>query len=347
MSTIQGALSTENMRNLLTVVASLASWRTFALLLALLNMKNLPFFWHFRLLYHFVGNLRLKPNAPFFPKGKAMVDAQGKPTHPVFVSCGITSRTPLLETDYNLHKSNSTYFTDLDVSRTALVTRIYSPGVGIVSKELDQEFLEASKKEGKRAPKRKPIIIVLGSVYCSFKREIKPFELYEMHSKVISWDKKWMYILTCFMRPASKAGGEKTLLATALSKYVVKKGRLTVAPERLLRASGFIPAPPVESQDQTALDSSAEASVIGTPASGDEGIMATGVDGSMVQEVLKMGDDQIPGREVLEEQKKSNSDSWSSEEWSWARIEKERLRGLAVVEGYIDLDDKLHQEWAQ
>jgi len=301
----------------------------------------------FRVLYYFLGNLRLKPNAPFFPKGKAVVDAQGKPTHPVFVPYGITSRTPLLETDYNLHKSNSTYFTDLDVSRTALVTRLYSPGVGIVSRELDQEFLDASKKEGKSAPKRKSIIIVLGSVYCSFKREIKPFELYEMHSKVISWDKKWMYILTCFMRPADKASGEKTLLATALSKYVVKKGRLTVSPERLLRASGFIPAPPAESQDKNVPDSSAEASAIGTPASGDEGITATGVDGSLVREVLKMGDDQIPGRGALEEHKKSNSKLWSSEEWSWERIEQERLRGLAVVEGYINLDEKLHQEWAQ
>lgn len=302
----------------------------------------------FRIFYHCVSNLRLKPNAPFFPKGKAIVDAQGKPTHPVFVPCGITSRTPLLEIDYNLHKSNSTYFTDLDVSRAALVSRIYSPGVGIVSKELDEEFLAASKKAGKRAPKRKPIIIVLGSVYCSFKREIKPFELYEMHSKVISWDKKWMYILTCFMRPASKAGGEKTLLATALSKYVVKKGRLTIAPERILRASAFISSPPVESQVKSApTDSSNEASEIGSPASGAEGITATsGVDGSLVREVLKMDGDQIPRREVLEEQKKANLDTWSTEEWTWERIEQERLRGLAVVDGYLNLDDKLHQEWA-
>lgn len=302
----------------------------------------------FRLLYYCLVNLRLKPNARFLPTGTAAVDSQGKPTHPVFVPCGMTSRTPLLETDYNMHKSNSTYFTDLDVSRTALVSRLYSPGVGIVSKELDQEFLAASKKEGKRTPKRKPIIIVLGSVYCSFKREIKPFELYEMHSKVISWDKKWMYILTCFMRPAKKTGGEKTLLATALSKYVVKKGRLTVPPERILRAGGYLPTPPAGIQNKTGpVDSSTEASAIGTPASGDEGITATGgVDGSLVREVLKIENDQLPRREVLEEQQKANADSWSSGEWPWERIEQERLRGLAVVDGYINLDDKLHREWA-
>ncbi|KAJ5574938.1 hypothetical protein N7450_008837 [Penicillium hetheringtonii] len=346
MSAVPPALRIESMRDLLSLAASLASWRTLALILAFINLKNLPFVWHFRLLYHFATNLRLKPSAPFFPKGKAIVDAQGKPTHPVFVPVRVTSRTPLLETDYNMHKSNSTYFTDLDVSRTALVSRLYSPGVGLVSKELDKEFLATAQKEGKRAPKKKPVIIVLGSVYCSFKREIKPFELYEMHSKVISWDKKWMYILTCFMRPARGANGEKELLATALSKYVVKKGRLTVAPERILRLGGFLPTPPEGSQAKDApVDSSAEASAIATPASG-EGITATGgVDGSLVREVLKLNDDQIPEKETLDEQKNTNSDSWSPEEWTWERIEQERLRGLGVVEGYINLDDRLHQEW--
>ncbi|KAJ6181047.1 hypothetical protein N7519_011508 [Penicillium mononematosum] len=241
----------------------------------------------------------------------------------------VTSRTPLLETDYNLHKSNSTYFTDLDVSRTALVSRIYSPGVGNVSKELDQEFLAASKKEGKPAPRRKPVLIVLGSVYCTFKREIKPFELYEMHSKVISWDAKWMYILTCFMRPARRSGGEK---------------------ERLLRASGFLPTPPPESEAKTALadaEFSAETSDVGTPGNG-EGITAMGgVDETLVREVLKINDDQIPSQETLDKQQKENTDSWDVEEWTWERIEQERLRGLEVVDGYTNLDTKLFDEWVQ
>ncbi|KAJ5180709.1 hypothetical protein N7492_003919 [Penicillium capsulatum] len=338
------------MRDLLSILTSLASWRTLALVLAFINLKNLPFVWHFRLLYHFAGNLRLKPNAPFFPKEKAIVDPQGKPTHPVFVPYGITSRTPLLETDYNLHKSNSTYFTDLDVSRTALVTRLYSPGVGIVSKELDLEFADKAQKEGKAPPKRRlPIMIVLGSVYCSFKREIKPFKLYEMHSKVISWDQKWMYILTVFLRPAKRAGEEKTLLATALSKYVVKKGRLTVSPERLLRASGFLPASDENSTQSAPVDSSTDASGVGTPASG-EGITAGEVDGSLVREVLKISDGQIPRSDALEDEKRINAASWNTEEWSWERIEQERLRGLQVVKPYIDVDQEVGKEcekWTQ
>jgi hypothetical protein len=217
----------------------------------------------------------------------------------------------------------------------------------MVSKELDQEFLAASKKAGKPAPRRKPVLIVLGSVYCTFKREIKPFELYEMHSKVISWDKKWMYILTCFMRPARRSGGKKEVLAVAVSKYVVKKGRLTVPPERILRTGGFLPAPPPDAEAKTALaDSSAEVSGDETPGNG-EGITATGgVDGPLVQEVLKLNDDQIPGQEALEKQQKENTDSWSAEEWTWERIEQERVRGLKVVDGYTNLDNKLIDEWA-
>ncbi|KAJ5717116.1 hypothetical protein N7488_002762 [Penicillium malachiteum] len=343
MSAVSQVLNIETMRSIASTAVSLVSWRTLALILALLNLKNLPLAWHFRLLYHFLGNVRLKPTAPFFPKGRAILDARGNPTHPVFVPCTVKSRTPLLETDYNLHKSNSTYFTDLDVSRTALVTRLYSPGVGLVSKELDQEFLLANQKEGKKPPRKLPVMVVLGSVYCSFKREIKPYELYEMQSRVISWDKKWMYILTTFLRPAKRAGGEKTLLATAISKYVVKKGRLTVAPERLLRTGGFLPARPVEIQVPSALDSSVENSAIGTPASG-EGITATGVDGSLVRQALKISEDQMPDQDTLEREKKVNSDSWSPEEWPWERIEEERLRGLAVVEPYINLDAKLEHE---
>ncbi|KAJ5097319.1 hypothetical protein N7456_008040 [Penicillium angulare] len=339
MSSLFSALDIHNMRDLTAAATALVTWRNFALLLALINLKALPLGWHFRVLYHFIANVRLKPTARFFPKGRAIVDAHGNPTHPVFVPCSVYSRTPLLETDYNLHKSNSTYFSDLDISRAALVTRLFSPGIGLISKELDQEFLEASVKEGKKAPRRLPVMVVLGSVYCTFKREIKPYEKYEMQSRIISWDKKWTYILTAFLRPAKKAGGEKTLLATALSKYVVKKGRLTVSPERILRTGGFLPERPEESQ----LESSVETSAIGTPASG-EGITATGVDGSLVREVLKISEDQIPDRETLEEKKKVNSDSWNPEEWPWERIEQERLRGIDVVLPFINMDGRLEHE---
>jgi hypothetical protein len=138
------------------------------------------------------------------------------------------------------------------------------------------------------------------------------------------------------------------ILAVAVSKYVVKKGRLTVPPERILRASGFLPTPPPEREAKTALadaEFSAETSDVGTPGNG-EGITGMGgVDETLVREVLRINDDQIPSQETLDKQQKENTDSWDVEEWTWERIEQERLRGLEVVDGYTNLDIKLFDEW--
>ncbi|KAK6816040.1 hypothetical protein RU639_009070 [Aspergillus parasiticus] len=335
------SLRVDTIRDLLLGVSSIMTWKTLALVLAVINLKNLPLVWHLRILHHLWWNIRRKPGDPHFPRGKALVTHTGKPTHPVFVPYAITSRTPILETDYNFHKSNSTYFSDLDISRTALVTRLYTPGLRVVSKELDVELGEAARREGKKPPAHKNMYVALGSVFCSFKREIKPFELYEIETKVIAWDQKWMYVLSFFLRPA-KAGGKRTLFATAVSKYVVKKGRLTVPPERVLRASGFLPERP-EGDVLVVPDSSVEGSGVGTPAG--EGITATaGVDGALVREVLKVAESDIPETK-LEEEKKANAESWSTGEWTWEMIEEERRRGLEVVEGYINMDVKLHDEW--
>ncbi|KAL2221037.1 hypothetical protein M432DRAFT_604886 [Thermoascus aurantiacus ATCC 26904] len=326
----------ESIRDLVQWMPPLASWKTLALVLALLNIKSLPFSWHIRLIYHLIRNMRLRPGAPLAPKVKAAQDSKGGQPHPLFVPSSITSRTPLMETDYNIHKSNSTYFSDLDISRTALVSRLYYPGMSIVSKELDKEL---------NLKKRAPIYVALGSVYCSFKREIKPYELFEIQSKVAGWDQKWLYILSFFLRPERRKGEGKTLLATAISKYVVKKGRLTVPPERVLRASGFLPPRPEGAPEQS-VSGSNDTSAIGTPAAGEETAVGEGVDGSAVREDLTLTEDKIPEPAVLRDQKRKNTDSWDPQEWSWERIDEERKRGLEIIEGYINLDAKLHEQWS-
>ncbi|OBT54284.1 hypothetical protein VE04_05725 [Pseudogymnoascus sp. 24MN13] len=42
--------------------------------------------------------------------------------------------------------------------------------------------------------------IMLGGVHCSFKREIKPYEKYEMWSRMLAWDRKWLYVVTHFVK---------------------------------------------------------------------------------------------------------------------------------------------------
>lgn len=163
---------------------------------------------------------------------------------------------------------------------------------------------------------------------------------------MLGWDQKWMYVLSFFLKPAGKKGGKRTLYATAVSKYVVKKGRLTIAPERVLQKSGFLPERPEGAAAAiTSSSQSADVSGSGTPS----GITATasGVDGSLVREVLKLQDNQIPETGKLEAEKRANASSWDGDEWTWERIEEERARGMAVLDGFCDLDAKLFGEWEE
>ncbi|PYH46336.1 acyl-CoA thioesterase [Aspergillus saccharolyticus JOP 1030-1] len=336
-------------------ISSLLTWKALALLLALINLKNLPLVWHARLLHHLYRNLRRSPRDPHHPPSTHPLP---HPTHPIFLPLTITSRTPILETDYNFHKSNSTYFSDLDIARTALATRIFTPGSRIVNRDLDAELASSVTSPSTSGAKDSPqngsklrLYIAVGSVFCSFKREIKPFERYEITSRLIAWDEKWVYIVSYFVRPGKGGNGKKAkgkMLASALGKYVVKKGRVTVPPERVLRASGFLPERP----DGAEFELVGESVTPGESGS-EEGITATatatasGVDTEVVKEViLNGGDGDGDGDAEKEEQRRRNVRlSWNEEDWPWERIEEERLRGLRVVEGYAGLDAKLFEEW--
>ncbi|EEP78535.1 conserved hypothetical protein [Uncinocarpus reesii 1704] len=275
------------------------------------------------------GKRHVYPNPKLLANNQACVEPH---LHPIFIPASVTSRAPLWETDYNCHKSNSTYFSDLDVARTVLVTNLYTPGFSILQKEMDGEIDE----HGKRKYPRGRLAVMLGSVYCTFKKEIKPYELYEMQSKIAGWDEKWLYVLTFFLRPEKRKGEGKTLLAVGLGKYVTKKGRLTVRPEKVLRASGLLP-------DRPDGEVSVTASSLETPASGEAINAEDGLEESGIREVLTLGESTNLDQAVLENDKKTRSVSNGSL-WTWERIEQERLRGLETVRGFINMDAKLYEE---
>ena len=129
---------------------------------------------------------------------------------------------------------------------------------------------------------------MLGAVQCSFKKEIAPYEPYEMWSRILCWDRKWIYVVSHFVKkgavkpteysispPSSLLGSifgrkakkpakndlvtehmdgnghalepkipNKAIFASAISKYVMKLGRLTVHPEVVIEASGLLPPRP-------------------------------------------------------------------------------------------------------
>lgn len=141
--------------------------------------------------------------------------------------------------DYNLHKSNSTYFSDMDVSRLQLATCLFKRGLHKLQFN-PQEPLLKNQKPGRFG-------IYFGGVQCSFRREIKPGQSAEIWSRVLAWDGKWLYLVTHFVEAGAekpkgywlqpwKKGGKakaaeanghiegrrtpsKAILATAISKY--------------------------------------------------------------------------------------------------------------------------------
>ncbi|KAK2134098.1 ClpP/crotonase-like domain-containing protein [Fusarium oxysporum II5] len=216
----------------LSPMASLFSWRTLAFLFMLTNLKALHFMWFARFLRAFVR--RLTDSAP------------EKHLSPrcIFLPAISATRSPALECDYNLHKSNSTYFTDMDMSRgnfsLVLFGKAFNP-----------------------LPGPTHFTMILGGTTCTWRKEIKPYARYELWTRVLSWDEKWLYVVTHFVKPGvfqptefvlqpykkpKAAKGQekdvdtlKSVYASSVARYVFKNNRRTIPPEEALQKSNLLP----------------------------------------------------------------------------------------------------------
>jgi hypothetical protein len=216
------------------------------------------------------------------PATAGLLDANHLPT--VFLPTIQPSRAPLMECDYNMHKSNSTYFSDLDTTRSYLVCCLVHTGIQKLQKNPGLVILPDG------TPAKGRWLIMLGGVACSFKREIGIYEGYEMWSRLLCWDRKWFYVVTHFVKKGTvKPDGwivddpnessflpkflqkskevpkcakiaevldengniplmpkvpSSAIFASAISKYVMKLGRFTIHPEVALDLSGLLPPKP-------------------------------------------------------------------------------------------------------
>ena len=251
------------------------------------------------------------------------------------------SYVPCLESDYNLHKSNSTYFSDLDVTRLHIVCTLLEPGIAALRNNSRNKIV--FDRAG--TPVKGAWSIVLGGVMCTFKREIGMYRGYEMWSRVLCWDKKWIYIVTHFVKKGAvkpkayvltdgswfrkrgyrsvkrsqgerevKEVDEKAILASAISKYVVKLGRLTIHPEVSLNASGLLPPKP-----------GGWATMMGDS---KEPIAET-IGGQSMPETLEVENENLEVK---------------GDGWDWRRIEAENKKGLKYAEHFAALDG-LHGEF--
>ncbi|KAI1172755.1 capsule polysaccharide biosynthesis protein [Nemania sp. FL0916] len=283
--------------------------RIIALVVVLVNWKSLPLVWTFRIYNAMIKHFLMRPDHAYPPS---------KLFHPVRTSTHVS----LLEVDYNVHKSNSTYFADLDVSRTHLVGHLLSRGCRLLSQNASTRIVvDPSDPTGQR-PAPGKFGVVLGAVQCSFRRELAPYQRYEMWSRILAWDRKWLYVVTHFVEKGAvpEAGGqtwdEKTLAgkvyASAVSKYVFKLGRLTVHPAVIIDASGLLPERP------------------GGWVRDDGGAAREEMNGhAVVSDANGHGNGHVNGN--------------METPWDWKRTEDERKKGLEYANHFAALDGLLGQ----
>ncbi|RFU28641.1 hypothetical protein B7463_g7702, partial [Scytalidium lignicola] len=103
--------------------------------------------------------------------------------------------------------------------------------------------------------------MALGGTACTFNKEIKPYEKYEVWTRVLCWDQKWLYLISHFVKPGvvrsqpSSGSGKlenelnsldnnprNIIFASSIAKYVFKRGRMTVAPRNAFELSGLLPS---------------------------------------------------------------------------------------------------------
>lgn len=192
---------------------------------------------------------------------------------------------------------------------------------------------------------------MLGGVTCHFKREIKPHQAFEIWTRVLCWDRKWLYLVSHFVEerkvkpkgytlqpwkkgnPRSDDGKRKgdvektphpAIFASSIAKYVFKEGRLTVPPETVLEHSNLLPPKPAGHEPPAAtLSSSAESSSIELTA-------------AMAAREIRPSTEQIIDGTV-----KPSSDV---DIWTWEKVEDERLRGMRLARLFAGLDE-LHNEF--
>ncbi|KAL8664200.1 MAG: hypothetical protein Q9202_003278 [Teloschistes flavicans] len=367
---------------------SIGFWRLLAVLFALLNLKHIPFGWHLRI---FTGLLTHIPYLPFPLRLRQRTNPKLNPSN-LFAPILLSSRAQLPECDYNIHKSNSTYFADFDIARMHLLTRLFPPGLVATSRDLYREA-------GNTGPKR--LGIYLGGVSCNFRREIGVYQEFEMWTRVLCWDRKWLYVVTHFLRkdvvrprgfalqpwknsrqededatssararevaPTEEEAEEMKkerrrtkplFFATAVAKYVCKRGRLTIAPDLVLRNSGLLPPGPRDREKRavsTATPSSARPeepthspSVAPHEKEEEEGggdattaLPATAAVADLAQDLSSGGADDLLDAALDAAAGGGGGGGGAGaggggggEEWTWERVEAERRRGMKIMEAW-------------
>jgi len=175
----------------------------------------------------------------------------------------------------------------------------------------------------------------LGAVSCHFKREIKPYERYDIWTRVLSWDRKWIYLVSHFVK-------EGTVQPTDWSLQPWKKSA-----KRSRDKAGTSTPGGVGKEEKAGTGA----------ASSDErwkkAVFAT----SVAKYVIKKGrltvspeecwirSDLLPVKPGAESAvQEGGEQSTDAGAWTWENVEAKRLEGMRYAEKFAALDE-LHEAW--
>ncbi|KAH8805476.1 hypothetical protein F5884DRAFT_447101 [Xylogone sp. PMI_703] len=300
-----------------------------AIVFAFANLKTLPFAWHVRVFAALFRHL--------VTRRSRRVSAAAHGGQAIFQPVITTSYNPVMECDFNGHKSNSTFFADLDVSRMHLIATLFkgaiSPPATAAShckqNEYQHQTMPATKgtdmgmdinddnNNGGGNNKLGRLNCLLGGVSCSFRREIKPLQRFEIWTRVLCWDEKWVYLVSHFVRAGAVKPHGYSLSGSSSSGN--SSGTTT-------SSSGPAPA--------TGQAKATEENYAATRLDEQKALFAT----SIAKYVFKSGRRTVRPEEVLLELGLLIQPNQEGDVWDRARVEQERLRGMELARQFACLD---------
>ena len=246
--------------------------------------------------------------------------------------------------DYNFHKSNSTYFSDLDVARAHYMGMLIRGGLARLNKgDEDGVPTDITTAKGK-------YVVALGGVSCFFLRQIEPLQSFETYTRLLSWDRKWVYLVSHIVKKGAikpdsyvlqpwkkskRRSGDvkiededwtKHILATSVARYVFKKGRLTINPEIVIERSHLLPPRPAgvglppRTESLTSDATPAPSETPATPAQNGE-----------------LRSPEAVATEISAKLGRVADQADVDDDYTWEDMETERLRGLKVASHFDSL----------
>ncbi|KAH9824356.1 hypothetical protein DFH28DRAFT_945365 [Melampsora americana] len=193
--------------------------RWIAILIAILNWRAVPFYWHVMTLFPILKvkfrRWKLGSNNEEFVKSQGVIGVNPFEMKTITKHCATWNAC-----DFMMHMSNSSYAVALDEARCEW----HVNKIGVLMRN-DMEFVK----------------VIVASTHLAYLVEIPMLADYEVEVRPVSWDNKWVYLLAKFTTDPPKGSTIRTLNCVSITRTVNKIGRQTVPPAKLFAAGGFGP----------------------------------------------------------------------------------------------------------